>query len=141
MVFKAGVKEAAKMLSGLDFENRERVLGIIAKQDPQMAEILKKYMVTLEDLQLLTVSMMQELLKEIDINKLGLALRIGTQELRSHFLNNVSSTIRKDIEDVLNGPPRPVSEVQQAAESILEVVRVKVDKGEIVLKSDDEVLV
>lgn len=138
MVFKAGLKEAAKMLSGLDFENRVKVLEIIAKQDPQMAELLKKAMVTLEDLIHLTVAQMQELLREVPLDKLGLALRIASPQLREHFLNNVSSSMREDINSVLNGKPRPVKEVQQAADQILEIVRDKVEKGSLVLRSTDE---
>lgn len=141
MAFKGGVEEAAKMLAGLDRKGRENVLEIIAKKDPQMAESLRKNMVTMEDLQYLTVKMLQELLREIEIKDLALALRISSDELKSHILQNVSSSLRKDIEDILLGPPQSVSNVNEAADKIMEVVLKKIDKGELVFNKDGETLV
>lgn len=133
---KGGIKEAAKLLAGLDFENREKVLEIIFKEDPVMADLLRQSMVLLEDLNFLTVKMIQELLRDIQIEDLGLTLRICNQDLRDHFLNNISSRLKEEVLEILNGPPRPVEKVQEAADRILEVVRKKVDKGEIVLNKD-----
>ena len=141
MAFKGGVEEAAKMLAGLDREGRENVLGIIAEKDPEMAETLRKNMVTLEDLRYLTVKMLQELLRDIKIGDLALALRISSTELKQHILQNVSSSIRQDIEEVLLGPPQSVSNVNEAADRVLDIVLKKVDKGELVLNKDSEKLV
>lgn len=141
MAFKGGIEEAAKMLAGLDRQGRENVLKIIAEKDPQMADNLRKNMITIEDLQYLTVKMLQELLREIDLNDLGMSLRIASVELKSHILNNVSSSIRKDLEDVLLGPPQSVSSVNEAADKVMEVVLKKVDKGELVFNKDGETLV
>ena len=141
MAFKGGIEEAAKMLAGLDREGRENVLNIIAKKDPTMAENLRKNMVTLEDLKYLTVKMLQELLRDIEIGDLALALRISSDELKAHILQNVSSSLRKDIEDVLLGPPQSVSNVNEAADKVLEIVLKKIDKGELVINKDGETLV
>ena len=123
MPFKGGIKEAAKMLSGLDGAAQERVLVDIAKRDPAMAEKLRKNMITFEDLQLLTVKMLVELLQEIDIQDLALGLRIASSELKEFVLNNVSKNIRNEIEDVLLGPPKSVAQVNQSIEKIMETVR------------------
>ncbi len=141
MSFKGGIEEAAKMLAGLDRKGRENVLEIIAKKDPEMAKSLRKNMVTLEDLRYLTVKMLQELLRDIDINDLALALRISSDELKAHILQNVSSSLRKDIEDVLLGPPQSVSNVDEATDKIMEVVLKKIDNGELIINKDGETLV
>lgn len=141
MGFKGGIEEAAKMLAGLDRQGRENVLKIIAEKDPEMAETLKKNMVTLEDLQYLTVKMLQDLLRDIDIADLALALRISSDKLKSHILQNVSSSLRKDIEDVLLGPPQSVSTVNEAADKVMNIVLKKIDKGELVINKDGEKLV
>lgn len=133
---RGGIREAAKLLAGLDFANRIKVLEIIAQQDPQMAEELRKNMVVLEDLCYLTVKMMQELLQEIKLEDLGLALRIASPELRNHFLDNISKTMRQDLEEILNGPPQPVPKVQEAADKIMEIVKAKIEKGQIVLNKE-----
>ena len=133
---KGGIEEAAKMLAGLDLKSRENVLSIISKQNPKMAELLKRNMVTFEDLKFMTVKMLQEFLREIDLNDLGMALRIGTKELRDFFLDNVSKSMASELLYLLNGPPQPVSKVEEKVEGIMEIVRKKIDKGEIILDKE-----
>ena len=133
MIKLGGVEEAAKMLAGLGPKERERLLELIAKQDPNMAETLRQQMVTMEDLRFLTVKMIQDLLTKIDINQLGKALRLASDELRSHMLSNVSQGIREDIEVVLLGPPIQVSDAEAATDAIMEVVLKMVESGELVL--------
>jgi flagellar motor switch protein FliG len=141
MPFKGGIDEAAKMLAGLDRQGRENVLEIIGEKDPQMAEKLRENMVTIEDLRFLTVKMIQELLREINIGDLALALRISSPELKTHILQNVSSSIRNDIEEVLLGKLQSVSTVNEAADKVMEVVLNKISKGELVINKNGETLV
>jgi len=141
MPFKGGIKEAAKMLSGLDPEAQQRILIEIAVNNPEMAEALRDGMVVMEDLQYLTEKMMQELLLDIDLADLGLALRICSIELREHILGNVSKNMRQEINDVLNGKPQAVTKVHEATARIMEVVKDKVTKGQLVLKDDGGELV
>jgi flagellar motor switch protein FliG len=136
MPFQGGPKEAAKMLAGLDREQREKALETIRKRDPKMAETLASLIVTIEDLQFITVNMLRELLTEIDLSDLGKVLRISSDELRVFVLSNVSSGMQKDLEDVLLGPPMPVSKVKESEDKILQIVRAKVDKGELIIKKD-----
>ena len=141
MPFKGGIKAAAEMLSGMDRDGQERILADIAHKDPQMAESLRKIMVTFEDLQYLTVKMLVELLREIDVEDLARGLRISSDKLKSHILTNVSSSMQKDIEDILLGPPIAVSKVNESVEKVMTVVRKKLDKGELVINKDGEQLV
>lgn len=136
MPFEGGIKAAAGMLAGLGPEERLKVLDKIAAQDPQMAELLKKNMVTFEDLQFITQKMLVELMREISMDDLALGLRLGSDELKKFILGNVSSSIKQDIEDVLNGKPQPKAKVLEAQEKIMEVVRAKLDKGELVFSKD-----
>jgi flagellar motor switch protein FliG len=141
MPFKGGIKEAAKILSGLDGTAQERVLTEIAARDPEMAEKLRKNMITFEDLQYLTVKMLVELLQEIDLQDLALGLRIGSSELKESVLKNVSNNMKKEIEDVLLGPPKSVSEVNQSIEKIMVIVRAKAAKGQLIFnKNNDEMV-
>jgi flagellar motor switch protein FliG len=141
MPFKGGIKAAAEMLSGMDREGQERILADIAQKDPQMAEALRKTMVTFEDLQYLTVKMLVELLREIEIEDLARGLRISSDTLKSHILTNVSSSMQKDIEDILLGPPIAVSKVNESVEKVMAVVRKKLEKGELVINKDGKQLV
>ncbi|WP_417336657.1 FliG C-terminal domain-containing protein [Halobacteriovorax marinus] len=141
MLFKGGVREAAKILSALSISERERILKDIASKDPQTAELLRKNLITFEDLKLMTVKMLAELLREIKIYDLALGLRMGSKELQQFFLSNVSSSIKEEILQTLNGPVRPVSEVEESIAKIMQVVREKVEKGELILSTSSEELV
>lgn len=136
--FRGGIKGAAEMLAGLNPKEQERLLEQIRKQDPQMAQLLEKNMTTFEDLRHLTPKMMVELLREIDLKDLALGLRLGSQELKNHFLKNLSKGAAREIEEVLLGPPQSVDRVQESIEKIMQVVREKVKKGELILSPDSE---
>lgn len=132
-----GVQAAADLLNHLDSQHSERLLKKIKSQDSEIANQLEEHMVVFEDLQLLTTSMIKELLSCISLDKLGLALRLASPQLRNHFLKNVSQGMKREIEDVLVGPPQAAEKVQQAHQEIMKTVRTLISQGKIVLKDDE----
>lgn len=141
MKFQGGPKEAARMLAGLPKDQRDKVLEEIVKQDPSMAEVLKNLMVTLDDLQFITVKMLVELLREIDIKDLALGMRLSqSKELKDFVLGNVSKSMRQEMEEVLLGPPQSVNKAQEAYEKVMEVVRQKIDKGELIINRSQDMV-
>ena len=138
MVFNGGVKGAAKLLAGLDPVSRQRLFEELSKKNPKIVEILKKNMVSMEDLVLLTVKMIQDLTREVQMKDLGMALRTEKEDLKEHFLNNISKRMKEEVEEVLNGPPQPLSKVQESQEKILSLIRSKMEKGEIILSKDSK---
>lgn len=131
-----GFKQAIEMLQGLDLAAQQSVIAEIARKDPEMAIKLKQNMVTFDDLQYLTVSMMKRLLQDVDLDTLGLALRGANKEVTDHLLNMFSSGMKRDIEDVLKGRPRALSDVMDAQRKVMDVVLRLKEKGEIVLSKD-----
>lgn len=131
-----GFKQAIEMLQGLDLSAQQTLIAEIARKDPEMAIKLKQSLVTFDDLQYLTVSMMKRLLQEIDLDILGLALRGANKETVDHLLNMFSTNMKRDVEDILKGRPRPLTEVMEAQKKIMDVVLKLRDKGEIVLSKD-----
>ena len=136
MKFQGGVKEAAKMLAGLSKSAREKVLEIISKKDPKMAETLHKSMYTFEDLQYLTPMMLIELMRGIKIPDMGLALRISSPALKDHIMKNCPRGMRQEMEEILMGPPQLTNKVEEAQERIMSVVREKIDKGQLIINKD-----
>jgi len=136
MKFQGGVKEAAKMLAGLSKQAREKVLELISKKDPRMAEALHKSMFTFDDLQYLTPVMLIELMREIKTADMGLALRISAPALRDFVLKNTPRVMRQEIEEILMGPPQLASKVEEAQERVMEVVRRKIDKGQLIINKE-----
>lgn len=140
MARKSGFEHALEMLAGLDEKGRQRILADIQKKDPELAQALQENMVRFEDLQHITPKMFQELMQELKVDDLALGLRMGSAQLKNKLLSLMSSGLRKDVEDVLLGPPRAAQDVQQAVENVMQLVRSKVDKGELILKpgQDDD---
>ena len=141
MKFKGGVEEAAKMLQGLGPAQAKIVLADIRKRDPQMAQKLENNMITMEDLQYCSAAQLVGLLRDVDLEEFGLALRTIDQKIVAKLMAMVSTGIRLDIEDGLKGPLRKVSEVEAAQAKILEVVRKKVGEGHLILDSSSDILV
>ena len=85
-MFKGGVKEAAKMLSGLGPAAQRKILAEIRAKDPAMAEQLEKNLISMDDLQYLTAPMLVSLLRDVSLEDFGLALRTVNEELVSKLL-------------------------------------------------------
>lgn len=131
-----GFKQAIEMLQGLGLDEQQTLLADIARKDPEMAIRLKSSLVTFDDLQYLTVSMMKRLLQDIELDDLGLALRGANKDVTDHLLGMFSTNMKRDIEDILKGKPRALSEVMEAQKKIMTVVHRLREKGEIVLSRD-----
>ena len=95
----------------------------------------------MEDIQYLTPSMLIGLLRDIDLETFGLALRTVPKEITDKLLATVSTGIKLDIEDGLKGKPRRLSEVEEAQNKVLSVLRDKVEKGHIVIDPNGDELV
>lgn len=131
-----GLKQAIEMLQGLDLAAQQSILAEIARKDPEMAVKLRQNLVTFDDLQYLTISMMKRLLEDVDLDTLGLALKGASKELTDHLMSMFSSGMQRDINDILKGRPRAISEVMDAQKKIMDIVLVLREKGEIVLSKE-----
>jgi flagellar motor switch protein FliG len=131
-----GLKQAVEMLQGLDLAAQQSVLADIARRNPEMAVKLKQNLVTFDDLQYLTIAMMKRLLQDVSLDDLGLALRGCSKEVSNHLLSMFSTGMKRDIDDILKGKPRPLNEVMEAQRRIMDVVLRLREKGEIVLSKD-----
>lgn len=140
-MFKGGIEEAAKMLQGLGTAQAKKLLEQIRKKDPLMADTLEKNLIKMEDLQFCTPAQLVGLLRDVNLEEFGLALRTVDQEVVSKLLAMVSTGIRLDIEDGLKGKPRKVSEVEVAQSKILEIMKKKIDLGQLILDPDGDQLV
>ena len=140
-MFKGGLEEAAKMLQLLGKEEGQKLLETIRAKDPFMADQLEKNMVKMEDLQYCSEAQLVGLLRDVNLEEFGLALRIVDKDVVEKLMGMVSTGIRLDIEDGLKGKPRKMSEVNKAQDKILEIIRKKVAEGHLVLDPEGDKLV
>lgn len=132
-VFPRGFQVAIEMLQRLDPRSRDKILSDIKSKDERTFAILKNNMIVFNDLVYLTPKMVMELMREIKLDDLGLALRGGSREVGDHFLNNLSSNMKNDLLEILRGKPRPMNEVEVAQKKIMDVVFRKIERGEIII--------
>ncbi|GEM_PF-599521 len=133
-----GVESAAQMLSGLDKENRDRVLEIMSKKDPKMAELIKMNLVQIDDLKNMTVSMLQDFMKEVDLKDLALALKFADKTTVKFFCQNLSKSMALEITDIIDIQKVQKSTAQQAYQKVMDKVRLLVDKGTLILNKDSD---
>lgn len=128
-----GMEQAIELLSSLKIEERERLLDLMSSKDPSTVAVLRNGLITLEDLRFLSVKMLQEFLREISLDQLGLALRISSAELKSFVYTHISSSMKRQLDDILLGPPKPVNIVLDAQDQIIQVMRQMVSKGQLII--------
>lgn len=132
-IFPRGFQVAIEMLQRLDPRSRDKIMSEIKTRDERTFAILKNNMIVFNDLLYLTPKMVMDLLRDVKIDDLGLALRGGNREVVDHFLNNLSTNMRNDLLEILRGKPRQMSEVEVAQKKIMDVVFHKIERGEIVI--------
>lgn len=133
-----GFDEALKLLGALKHQEKVRLIEDMRKKDPKLASELEARLVKLEDIQYLSSSMLLSFLRDVDLEKLGLALRLVPEEVANKLLATVSTGIRLDIEDGLKKKLCQISEVENAYSEILTVFTEKIDQGIIKIDKDDQ---
>ncbi|WP_207260388.1 flagellar motor switch protein FliG [Desulfovibrio sp. Huiquan2017] len=129
-----GVNSVAEILNAVDRNTEEEVLSEIEEESTQMAEDIRNLMFVFEDVKGIDDIAIRELLKEVSNEDLTVALKGASEELREKFFKNLSerasAMIKEDLEIM---PPKKLSEVEAAQQSIVKTVRRLEDEGKIVI--------
>lgn len=134
----------AEIFNNLDRNTESRFLTALEERNRDAAERIKALMFTFEDLVKLDPSGVQTLLRNIDKDKLAIALKGASETLRDLFFTNMSERaakiLREDME--AKGPVR-LREVDEAQMSMVQTAKDLAAKGDIVIadsKGDDELV-
>lgn len=129
-----GVERVAEMLNLADRSTEKGILESLEGQDPDLVEQIRRLMFVFEDILLVNDKGIQQVLKEIENDTLGLALKTASDELREKIFRNMSeraaTLIKEDMEYM--GPVR-ISDVESAQQKIVDVVRRLEDAGEVII--------
>lgn len=129
-----GVETVAEMLNLVDRTTEKGIMEGLEAEDPDLVEQIRRLMFVFEDINMVNDKGIQAVLKEIDNDELGLALKTASPELRDKIFKNMSERaaqlIKEDMEYM--GPVR-VSDVEAAQQRIVDVVRRLEDAGEIII--------
>ena len=134
----------AEIFNNFDRQTESRFITALEERSRDSAERIKALMFTFEDLSKLDPGSIQTLLRSIEKDKLGLALKGATDGLRDVFFSNMSERagkiLREDMEAM--GPVR-LKDVDEAQMRMVNVAKDLANKGEIMIaggNGDDELV-
>jgi len=129
-----GVDTVAEMLNLADRSTEKGIMEGLEAEDPDLVEQIRRLMFVFEDILLVNDKGIQSVLKEIDNEVLSLALKTASEELKQKIFKNMSERAAQLIaEDMQYMGPVRVSDVEQAQQKVVDVVRRLEDAGEIII--------
>jgi flagellar motor switch protein FliG len=139
-----GVDYIADVMNRMDRSNEKYIFDEMGKDDPELAETIRKKMFVFEDILTMDDRAIQRFMRECDMKDIVYALKNANEEMLSLFYSNMSSrmadTVRSDLEVTVNVRLRDVEEAQQR---IVEIIRKLDEEGELVIGKGgkDEIIV
>jgi flagellar motor switch protein FliG len=134
----------AEIFNNFDRQTENRFVTALEERSRDSAERIKALMFTFEDLGKLDPGSIQTLLRHVEKDKLGLALKGATDSLRDVFFSNMSERagkiLREDMEAM--GPVR-LKDVDEAQMRMVNVAKDLANKGEIMIankQGEDELV-
>ena len=132
----------ADIFNSLDRATENRFMTALEDRNREACEKIKQLMFTFDDLARIDSGGIQMLLREIEKDKLALALKGASEELKTLFLNNMSKRAAKMMKEDMEamGAVR-LKDVDEAQAVIVSAAKTLADSGEITIPSgggDDE---
>ncbi len=129
-----GVDTVAEILNLADRSTEKGIMEGLEADDPDLVEQIRRLMFVFEDILLVNDKGIQSVLKEVDNQELGLALKTASEELKNKIFKNMSERAAQLIQEDMQfmGPVR-VADVEAAQQKVVDVVRKLEDAGEIII--------
>ena len=137
-------EQMAEIFNNFDRQTESRFITALEERSRDSAERIKALMFTFEDLSKLDPGSIQTLLRNVEKDKLGLALKGATDGLRDVFFTNMSERAGKILRDDMEamGPVR-LKDVDEAQMRMVNVAKDLANKGEIMIaggSAEDELV-
>lgn len=134
-----GVKVAASILNLMDSATESAITSSIAAADEDLGQRIQDLMFVFDNLADIDDRGIQTLLREIQTDQLGLALKGADPKIRDKFLKNMSKRAADMmVEDMEAKGPVRLADVEAAQKEILAVARRLGESGEIMLGGKGE---
>lgn len=116
-----GVEPIAEMLNLMDKNTEKNIMSRVEEKNAELAEEIRKLMFVFEDLVMVDDAGIQNLLKDVDQQKLVIALKTAPEELKNKLFGNMSNRaatlLKEDLEAL--GPTK-LSDVEKAQSEIVQ---------------------
>src|SRR3974390_375611 len=134
----------AEIFNNFDRQTETRFITSLEEENRESAERIKALMFTFDDLIKLDSASAQTLMRNVDKDKLGVALKSANEEVKAFFLGNMSSRAGKMLLDDMAamGPVR-LRDVDEAQALLVNLAKDLAAKGEITLtknRADEELV-
>lgn len=139
-----GVDAIVEILNSVDRGTEKHIMENLEIDEPELADEIKRKMFVFEDILSLDDKTIQRVLRDVDNNDLGIALKGTNEEVQNVIFRNLSkrlaAMIREDMDYM--GPVR-MKDVEEAQQKIVNVIRKLEDSGEIIIArgGGDEIVV
>ena len=139
-----GVDAIVEILNSVDRGTERHIMETLEVEEPELADEIRKKMFVFEDILLLDDRAIQRVLRDVDNNDLGIALKGANEEVQNVIFKNLSkrlsAMIKEDMEFM--GPVR-MKDVEEAQQKIVGIIRKLEDSAEIVISrgGGDEIIV
>ena len=140
-----GSQSVAEILNQMERTHEGAILKRLEEEDQaDLAEEIRRYLFTLEDLLGVEDRGIMALLKEVNTQDLALALKAASEELKAKFFRNMSSRAAEMLQEELEimGPAR-LRDVEAAQQKIIQVAKRLESEGQLVLtdKGSEDVFI
>jgi flagellar motor switch protein FliG len=119
-----GVQPVAEMLNVMDKNTEGSIMARLEEKDPLLAEEIRKLMFVFDDIVKIDDRGIQALLKEVPNDKLLLALKTASEDIRAKIFKNISARAAEMLKEDLSGMgPSRLSDVEGAQQEIVNAAR------------------
>ena len=134
----------ADIFNSFDRQTEARFIGALEERNREAAERIRALMFVFEDLSKLDPGGVQTLLRAVEKDSLGLALKGASESLREMFFSNMSERAAKIMREDMEGMgPVRLKDVDTAQMAMVQVAKDLAAKGDIMLVGqggDDELI-
>jgi flagellar motor switch protein FliG len=140
-----GPQSVAEILNQMERTQETAILKKLEEEDHlELAEEIRRYLFTFEDLLGVEDRGIMALLKEVNTQDLAMALKAASDELKAKFLRNMSSRAGEMLQEELDimGPAR-LRDVEAAQQRIIQIAKRLEAEGQLVLsgKGSEDVFI
>jgi len=140
-----GIDYVADVMNHMDRSNEKYIFDEMGKDDPELAEDIRKKMFVFEDILGMDNRSIQRFIRDCDMKDLVYALKGAGEDILKAFYSNMSSrmaeSVKSDLEVTINVKLRDVEEAQSR---IVAIIRKLDEQGELVIGKGggkDEIIV
>ncbi len=132
-------EQMADIFNNLDRNAETRFMTALEERNRESADRIRSLMFTFDDLSRLDAGGIQMLLRQVEKDQLGIALKGASDDLKELFFSNMSERAGKMMREDMDamGAVR-LSDVDEAQTTIVSVAKALADAGEIVISTGEE---